>query len=418
MSPASASRPTRDLHVVLYGATGFVGRLTARHLAAAAPEGTRIGLAGRSRERLEKVRTELGANAADWELIVADATDTASLAALAERTQVVITTVGPYASYGLPLVEACARTGTDYVDLTGEVLFVRKSIDRVQEIAEASGARIVHSCGFDSVPSDLAVMLAAKQAQADGAGELTDTTLYATLKGGFSGGTIASARQQLDEIRGDKAARSVALDKFALSPDRAAEPKGEWKDSAAVRHSDEIRSWTAPFVMAMFNTRIVRRSNALLGHAYGKGFRYREVMRTGDGTKGRATAYAVAGALGAGFAALNVPLLRPVTDRLLPSPGEGPSEKAQVEGFFRMEVRTTTTDGSQYRSIVGAQGDPGYAATAVMLGESALCLALERDRCPLPAGMNGGVLTPATALGDVLVDRLRAKGFTCTAERV
>ncbi|KNX37559.1 saccharopine dehydrogenase family protein [Luteipulveratus halotolerans] len=418
MSPASPAQPARDLDVVLYGATGFVGRLTAMHLAKAAPEGTRIGLAGRTAAKLEKVRSELGPRAADWPLVIADATDEASLKALAERAKVVITTVGPYAAYGLPLVEACARAGTDYVDLTGEVLFVRRSIDRVSDLAEASGARIVHSCGYDSVPSDLAVMLVAEKAQADGAGELTDTTVYATLKGGFSGGTIDSARRQIDEIRADKALRKVALDTFALSPARESEPKGEWKDSAAVRYSDDVKSWTAPFVMAMYNTRIVRRSNALLGHAYGKGFRYREVMRAGDGNRGRATAYAIAGGLGAGFAALSAPFLRPVTDRVFPSPGEGPSEKAQAEGFFKMECRTITTDGSQYRSTVAAQGDPGYAATSVILGESALCLALERDRCPLPAGMNGGVLTPATALGDVLVDRLKAQGFTCTAERV
>ncbi|AKU16427.1 saccharopine dehydrogenase family protein [Luteipulveratus mongoliensis] len=418
MSPASAARPARDLDVVLYGATGFVGKLTARHLAKAAPEGTRIGLAGRTQAKLEQVRAELGERAADWPIVIADASDGASLAALAERAHVVITTVGPYASYGLPLVEACARAGTDYVDLTGEVLFIRKSIDLAQDLAAASGARIVHSCGFDTVPSDLAVMLVAKKAQADGAGELTDTTLYATLKGGFSGGTIASAVQQLDEVRADKAARKIAVDKFALSPDRGSEPKGEWKDSAAVRYSDEVKSWTTPFVMAMFNTRLVRRSNALLGHAYGKGFRYREVMRAGDGKAGRAKAYAIAGGLGAGFAALNLPFLRPVTNRVLPSPGQGPSPKAQAEGFFKMEVRTITTDGSHYRSIVAAQGDPGYAATAVMLGESALCLALERDRCPLPAGVTGGVLTPATALGDVLVERLKAQEFICTADRL
>ncbi|TWE13106.1 saccharopine dehydrogenase family protein [Rudaeicoccus suwonensis] len=406
---------TRDHDIVVFGCTGFVGRLTAQHLAAHAPSGTRIALAGRSREKVAAVATEIGGIATKWPVLVADSSDQASLDALATAARVVITTVGPYAKYGLPLVKACAEAGTDYVDLTGEVLFVRESIDRFQNIAEASGARIIHSCGFDSVPSDLAVLGLAEAARADDAGELTDTTLFVTMKGGASGGTLASAMHQVDEIRRDKQKRSIALDKFALSPNRADEPSGEWRDSLSVSYAPDIGSWTAPFVMASFNTRIVRRSNALDGHGYGRRFRYREVMRVGAGNRGRLTAYAVAGGLAAGFGALNVPLLRPVVERVLPSPGEGPSEKARAAGFFRAEARTVTTNGAAYRSVVAAQGDPGYAATCVMLGESALALALERDRCPLPAGLNGGVLTPATGLGDVLTERLRAQGFTIEA---
>lgn len=408
----------RELDLVLFGASGFVGRLTAEHLVKHAPAGVRIGLAGRSAEKVERIRSRLGVHAADWPVVVADADDPASLRAMAERAGVVVSTVGPYASHGLPLVAACADTGTDYVDLTGEVLFVRRSIDQSQARAEETGARIVHSCGYDSVPSDLAVFLAAECAAADGAGRLTDTTTYATLKGGFSGGTVASARQQVDEITRDPALRRIVLDKFALSPDREAEPSGEWRDSAAVRYSEEAHSWVAPFIMATYNTRVVRRSNALLEHRYGRSFRYREVMRTGDGAVGSATAYAVAAGLGAGVAAMSLPFLGPLVDKVVPAPGEGPSGRKRDRGFFRMDCYTTAADESHYRSTIGAQGDPGYAATSIMLGESALALALERDRCPLPPGLNGGILTPATALGNVLVERLRSHGFTCEARGI
>ncbi|WP_446664016.1 saccharopine dehydrogenase family protein [Flexivirga sp. B27] len=408
----------REHDIVLFGATGFVGKLTAEHLARHTPDGVRIALAGRNRAKLETVRSELPGAAADWPVVIADSADAGSLKALAESTRVVITTVGPYAKYGLPLVEACANAGTDYVDLTGEVLFVRESIDRFQETAQRTGARIVHSCGFDSIPSDLGAFVLSEKVHADGAGDLGETTLYMAMKGGFSGGTIASAMTQLDEIRADKSKRRVAGDKFALSPDRAQEPSGEWRDSAAVRHSADIDAWTGPFVMSTYNTRVVRRSNALAGHAYGRTFRYREVQRTGRGVRGQLMAYGMAGGLGLGFGAMSSRLLRPVVQRVLPSPGDGPDEAARDAGFFTATLRTTTTTGAAYQSVVAAQGDPGYKATAVMLGESALSLAVSRDDCPLPQGLNGGVLTPATALGNVLVERLRACDFRIEASAV
>lgn len=408
----------RDYDIVLFGATGFVGRLTAEHLARHTAEGVSIALAGRSRAKVEALRDALPGGAAKWPVVIADSSDPASLKQLAESTRVVISTVGPYAKYGLPLVEACATAGTDYVDLTGEVLFVRESIDRFHDLADRTGARIVHSCGFDSVPSDLGAFVLSEKVHADGAGDLGDTTLYMAMKGGVSGGTVSSAMIQLDEIRADTDKRRTATDKFALSPARDEEPSGEWRDSAAVRYAPEIGAWTGPFVMATFNTRIVRRSNALTGHAYGRTFRYREVQRTGRGVRGRLTAYAMAGGLGLGFGAMSVPLLRPVVERVLPSPGDGPSEHARETGYFTATLRTTTTTGASYRSVVAAQGDPGYKATAVMLGESALSLAVSRDDCPLPEGLNGGVLTPASALGNVLVERLRARDFRIEASAV
>jgi short subunit dehydrogenase-like uncharacterized protein len=396
----------RDLDVVVYGATGFVGRLTAEHLAAHAPQGVRVGLGGRSRPKLEALRDELGSRAAGWPLLVADSQDRAALDELAARTTVVATTVGPYRRYGLPLAEACAAAGTHYADLTGEVLFLRELIDRCDAPARASGARIVPTCGFDSIPSDLGVWLLHEAA---GAPLRTATLVVTGAKGGASGGTIASMKGMVDEARSDGRARKLLLDPYSLSPDRAAEPDlGPQRDGFAPEHDEALGGWVAPFVMGSVNTRVVRRSNALLGHAYGRELRYREVVRTGRGIKGRAAATAMTAGLGAAVAGFAFPVSRFVLDRVLPKPGEGPSEEARRNGFFRIEVHGETEDGRHVQVRVAAQGDPGYAATAVMLGEAALCLALDDGRLPEAAG----VLTPATAMGGALVDRLRAAGQT------
>ena len=393
----------RPLDLALFGATGFVGRLTAEYLARAAPDGVRIGLAGRSRERLEEVRDSLGPRAADWPLHVADSSDPASLDALARATRVLVTTVGPYRRYGLPVVEACARAGTHYADLTGEVLFMHEAIERFDAPARASGARIVHACGFDSIPSDLGVLLLHEAARADGAGDLEKVTLVVRgMKGGPSGGTIASMKGMVDDARADPALRRILGDPYALSPKRTAEPDlGPQRELQGIEHDDELGVWVAPFVMASINTRVVRRSNALQDFAYGRGLRYREVMAAGSGPGGPAKAAAVAAGLAFGPA-------RMVLDRVLPAPGEGPSEQARRTGFFKIDVHGRTSSGRRYVCRVSAQGDPGYQATSVMLGESALCLLLDADRLPPRAG----VLTPATAMGGVLVERLRAAGQT------
>ena len=406
----------RELDVVVFGATGFVGRLTAQHLAAAAPERARIGLAGRSRERLEQVRAGLGPGAADWPLLVADSADVASLDALAARTQVVVTTVGPYARHGLPLVQACARAGTDYADLTGEVLFVRESADAAHETAQASGARIVHACGFDSIPSDLGVLLTAERAATEGDGELAETRLaLVAARGGVSGGTVDSLRVQVDAVRADPARRAVLADPYALSPDRAAEPDlGSERDPAVPAYDADAGGWTAPFVMGPFNSRIVRRSNALTGWSYGRSFRYREVVRTGRSPFAPALATGIAVGTAGAALGMALPGARTVLDRLLPSPGEGPGERTRRTGHFTVQVTARTTTGARWRTTVAMQGDPGYAATAVMLGEAALALALDRDRLPDRAG----VLTPASGIGDALAERLRAAGAVLTTERL
>jgi short subunit dehydrogenase-like uncharacterized protein len=402
----------RDTDVVVHGATGFVGRLVAQYLAEHAGPDVRVGLAGRSADRLAAVRASLGPRAAEWPLIVADASDAAALADLAGSTRVVASTVGPYRAYGMELVRACAEAGTHYADLTGEVLFMRETIDAFHAVAQASGARIVHSCGFDSIPSDLGVLLLSEAARARGAGELEETTLIVRgLGGGLSGGTLASMTGQLDEMRGDRALARVAADPYALSPDREAEP--DLGDEGDLRTVDRVDGrWVAPFVMAGVNTRAVRRSNALQGWAYGRRFRYREVLGVGGSPLAPFMAGAVAGGVGALMAGLSFGPSRAVLDRVLPSPGEGPDEEARRKGYFKIEIVARTSAGARLRARISAQGDPGYAATSVMLGESALCLALDADRVPDRAG----VLTPATAMGTALVDRLRAAGQTYEVE--
>jgi short subunit dehydrogenase-like uncharacterized protein len=406
----SSDRGDREFDLILFGASSFVGKLTAAYLAAAAPADLKVALAGRSAGKLEKVRQSLDGPARDWPTMLADASDPESLAAMAKATRVVLTTVGPYAKYGMPLVLACAEAGTDYADLTGEPLFMRQSIDEADGTAKASGARIVHTCGFDSIPSDLGVLALHEAAVAAGAGDLGETTLIVeAMKGGFSGGTIDSMKVQIDRSKSDPEARRLAADPYALSPDRAADPDGSVEgDSMGISRDPETGDFLAPFVMAVVNTRVVRRSNALLGHAYGKGLRYREVMKAGGGPVGVVKAGAVAGGLGGLVAGLSFPPSRMVLDRLLPDPGEGPSEQSRENGFFRMNVTTTTSSGRRFRCRIAASGDPGYKATAVMLGEAGLCLALDHDATPEVAG----VLTPATAMGSVLTDRLRAAGHS------
>ena len=396
---------TRDHDIVVYGATGFVGLLTAGYLAERAPPDVRIALGGRSQPKLERTRTALGV---DWPLVIADSQDRNAVAALAESTRVVATAVGPYFKYGKPLLEACAAAGTYYADLTGEVLFMRWAIDAAQGAAQTTGARIVHTCGFDSIPSDIGTLLLHEAAQAGGHGELGETSFVVkAMRGGASGGTIDSLRTAVDTVKKDPPSRRVLADPYALSPDRAAEPDlGSERDSLKPLRDDRLGGWLAPFVMGSVNTRVVRRSNALQDHAYGRRFRYRELMLTGRGPLGGAKAAGVAGGIAGVFAGLATPGARQLLDRVLPDPGEGPSESTRERGFFNIDIHTTTSSGERLRCEIRASGDPGYKATAVMLGESALCLAL--DDLPETAG----VLTPASAMGRVLADRLTEAGHT------
>jgi len=413
----------RELDVVLYGATGFVGSLTAAHLAEHAGADLRVALAGRSPSKLSALRSELGDSARSWELVTVDAKDGAGLRALAARTKVLGTTVGPYTAYGKEVARACAEEGTHYADLTGEVLFVRWSLDEIDARAKETGAAIVHACGFDSIPSDLGMLLTAQRARADGEGSLAETTLFVrSLKGGFSGGTVDSVRQQAIAARTDQSARRTLSDPYALSPRRAEEPSAARRPSNGI--ADTLRRfvridrdaatgrWTGPFVMAAFNTRVVRLSNTLSSWSYGRELRYREVTDFGTGPLSPVMAAGMAIGLGGVITGLAFGPTRAVLDRVLPRPGEGPSPDQQATGRFRMDIRATTTTGARYLTRVGANHDPGYSGTAVMFGQSLICLAHD-DGMP----MRAGVCTPATAMGDALVGRLRAQGFTFEVER-
>ncbi|MFD8248684.1 saccharopine dehydrogenase family protein [Nocardia sp. NPDC059691] len=412
---------TREFDLVLFGATGFVGKLTAEYLTEAAPESARIALAGRSLDKLTTVRDDLGPTAANWGLVVADSTEQSALDELAARTKVVVTTVGPYLRYGMPLVAACAKAGTHYADLTGEPLFIRDAIDNYHEQAVATGAKIVNSCGYDSIPSDLSVYQLYRRTVEDNTGELVDVTLVASLKGGVSGGTIDSGRAMMEAIAADPAKGKVMSHPYSLSPDRSMDPDvGRQSDQALSRASaidPSLDGWVSTFVMAAHNTKIVRRSNGLLGWVYGKNFRYREVMSAGKSRVAPLVAAGMAGGIVAGMTAgallSRASAGRKLLDRLLPKPGTGPSEQARKSGWFSMKTFAHTTSGAKYVATFSGTGDPGYQATAVLLGESGLCLAFDTEKQPELAG----ILTPAAAMGDALTERLRAAGMTITVDR-
>lgn len=412
----------REFDIVVYGASGFVGKLTAEYLAGAGGS-ARIALAGRSPEKLAAVRDGLGDGARGWEIIAADASSASSLDAMAARTRVVVTTVGPYSRYGLPLVAACAKAGTDYADLTGEAMFVRQSIDDFHKQAIDTGARIVHACGFDSVPSDLSVYALYRRARQDGAGDLLDTNyVLRGFAGGVSGGTIASMVEVMRAASGDADVRKMLEDPYTLTQDRGAEPELGPQPDMPWRRGREIAPelsglWAAAFVMAAYNTRIVRRSNALLGYAYGRRFRYAEYMGVGPSFAAPVIS-AVTTAFTAGTAALGSRffrfLPRRLVERVAPKPGTGPSEQVRQNGYYQVETYTTTSTGARYVARLSQRGDPGYQATSVMLGECGLALALDRDKLPEIYG----VLTPAAAMGDALLARFPGAGIELETARL
>ncbi len=412
----------REFDIVLYGATGFVGKLTAEYLASAGGD-ARIALAGRSPDKLLAVRETLGEAAQSWPLITADASQPSTLNGMAARTQVVVTTVGPYNRYGLPLVAACAAAGTDYADLTGEPMFMRESIDEYHKQAVDTGARIVHACGFDSIPSDLSVYALYRRVTDDATGELTDTTFVVKkLAGGLSGGTIASITDVVRAASGDPETRRLLEDPYTLTPDRAAEPELGSQPDYPWRRGRQIAqeldgTWTSGFLMASTNTRVVRRSNALRDWAYGRRFRYSECQSLGSSVLAP-VASAVAAGVGAAVTGLGGRLFDKVpeglVERILPKPGTGPSEQTRERGHYVVETYTTTTTGARYRATMSQQGDPGYKATSVLLGESGLALALDRDKLTELRG----VLTPAAAMGDALLARFPAAGVSLSIDRL
>ena len=393
--------------IVVFGATSFVGQILTRYLCDEfGTQGKlRWAIAGRSGSKLEALRKSLGPRASGLQISIADAADEVALGKLCDQTSVVISTVGPYALYGEPLVKVCAESGTDYCDLTGEVQWIRRMLQAYERTARRSGARIVNCCGFDSLPSDLGVHFLQQAALQRFGQPCTQVKMRVkAMRGGFSGGTVASLMNVVKEASGNPALRKELANPYSLCPEgyssRTRQPNVKFAEFDA-----DFKAWTAPFVMSAINTRIVQRSNALSKQAYGANFRYDEATLTGQGLKGRLAAAAVSMGLASFMAGSAIGPVRGALERfVLPSPGEGPSPEVQEKGFFDLRFFGKTEDGRNLRVKVTGDRDPGYGSTAKMLGQAGACLALDIDKADKP----GGFWTPATIFGDRLVRRLSA----------
>lgn len=397
----------REYDVVVWGATGFTGKWVAKHLFEHYPQSQlRWAIAGRNPDKLDDVREFIGDTDASVQGILADSDDQESLQDMVASTKVIISTVGPYAYYGSLLVQVCATEGTHYVDLTGEVPWMRAMIDAHSKSAHRSGARIVHSCGFDSIPSDMGTYFTQQQALLQ-FGEYLKSLRFALLKarGGISGGTVHSMLNIVQQAVTDKAVRRLLQNPYSLNPDPSFRgPDGG--DQRSAKFSEELKAWTAPFIMASINTRIVRRTNAVLGFVWGKDFQYSETLVTAKGAKG----YAIAMGIAAGFIAFGAVALTGLGRKLLgvalPSQGEGPKVDPENPGFYTIDFHGETASGKKIHTRVTGDGDPGYGSTAKMLAESAVCLALDDDQI----AVEGGFWTPASAMGEPLLARLQAQG--------
>ena len=399
----TAARKTHDL--VVFGATSFVGQILTRYLHEEFGLRGRLrwAIAGRSQEKLEQLRQSLGRGAAKLPIIVADAGDDGALGSMCASTRAVASTVGPYALYGEPLVRACVQTGTDYCDLTGEPQWIRRMLQKYETAARKSGARIVHCCGFDSIPSDLGVHFLQREARVR-FGQPCDRVKMRVkaASGGFSGGTVASALNAFKEAAADPKLRKELANPYSLCP-KGHGSKTRQPNVKFAEYDADFQGWVAPFVMAAPNVRIVHRTNALSGNAYGPAFRYDEAVLAGPGLRGRTIATAIAAGLGAFAVASAITPLRAALERfVLPGPGEGPSPEAQQKGFFDLRFLGKTSDGRVIGAKVTGQGDPGYGSTSKMLGQAAALLALDLPK----SQVGGGFWTPATIFGDVLIERL------------
>ncbi|PTT11269.1 saccharopine dehydrogenase family protein [Caulobacter sp. HMWF025] len=390
--------PAAEFDIIVYGASGFTGRLVAEYLARQYGVGgsVRWAMAGRSLEKLAEVRDEIGAPG-ETPLVVADAGDEASLAAMVSRTKAVLTTVGPYQLYGSALVAACAAAGTDYLDLCGEPAWMRHMIDAHQATAQRTGARIVFSCGFDSIPFELGVWFVQEAARQKLGGPVPRVKgRVRGMKGGFSGGTAASLKATMAAAARDPSIIALLKNPFSLVPgfEGPEQPSG-----AKPLFEEDLGSWSAPFVMAAINTRNVHRSNALLGQSYAADFVYDEMMLTGPGDQGQQIAEAIAGGAGG------------LGGEGGPKPGEGPSKEERETGFYDVLFVGIAADGQRVMASVKGDKDPGYGSTSKMIAESAICLVTEAGEVP------GGIWTPGAAMQGKLVARLEANaGLKFTVE--
>jgi short subunit dehydrogenase-like uncharacterized protein len=392
--------------IVIFGATSFVGQILCRYMIEQYHDHKEVkwAIAGRNRAKLDELVHSLGALAERLPVLVADAADETSLRTLCDSTKVVVSTVGPYALYGEALVSTCASQGTDYCDLTGEVQWIAKMIRRYESVAKISGARIVHSCGFDSIPSDLGVYYLQQQAEAKFSQSCSKVKMRVKkMRGAASGGTVASIMNVVKEASKDSELRKLLTNPYAICPkDHGFSARQD--NLTYPRYEQEFHSWIAPFVMATINTRIVHRSNALLHKQYGEQFYYDEAMLTGDHIGGSLGAGALVGGLAAFMLAAAIPPTRWAMENfILPKPGQGPSLEEQLNGCFDLRFKGTTVDGQSIDCKVYGDQDPGYGSTAKMLGQAAVCLAKDISK----KDKAGGFWTPSSIFGEALIDRLQ-----------
>jgi short subunit dehydrogenase-like uncharacterized protein len=395
----------REFDLILLGATGFTGSLVARHLHDTYGDTLNWAMAGRNLAKLQHVQSELNCSVP---LIETDSADVMAMNTLVARTKVVCTTVGPYALYGTPLVAACAAAGTHYCDLTGEVQWMAQTINHFEQLTQESGARIVHTCGFDSIPSDLGVLYTQQRMQAHH--QCYADTIKARVgrfSGSASGGTIASMMVMMEQMGKDAGIAELMANPYSLNPQGEQSGPDGLDENQAIYDTD-FEQWTSPFVMAAVNARVVRRSNALQGFPYGRQFSYDERQLTGVDKAGQRKAKNIAFGSRVGPAVMSFGPIRKLASRFLPKPGEGPSPEAQLNGHFELFFHAASTGNSKaVRTRVSGDRDPGYGATSRMLGEAAVCLAQDDLTCP------GGIYTPATAMGEKLIERLqRNAGMT------
>lgn len=394
-------RKDRKFDVVLWGASGFTGRLVAAHLneVYGVDGPLRWAIAGRNRDKLEAVLREIDAE--NLPILIGDSHDGESLGAIAASARVVCSTVGPYLKYGEQLVAACVHAGTDYCDLTGETLFIHRMIDRYEAEARSTGARICNSCGFDSLPSDLGTLFVQQQFKARHGHYASEVKCRVRrLKGAMSGGTIDSMINIVDVVKDDRSARRIIGNPYALNP--AGDPPGpDGSDQSGAVFDEDFGTWTAPFIMAGINTRNVRRSNAVMSYPWGSNFSYSEAVLTGRGLKGRIRAALIAGGLIVFLLAVSQKFSRQLMYKFfLPRSGEGPDEKSRLEGSYSLWLLAKDDQGRVLRGSVTGDRDPGYGSTSRMLGEAAVCMT------ELDDDISGGFWTPASILNGALIERL------------
>lgn len=400
----TSSTNSKAYDIVLLGATGYTGRLVAEYLLKQYGIGQtlRWAIAGRSEARLKALQEALGA--ADLPYLIVESSNAQSVDAMVEVTAVVCTTVGPYAKYGSLVVASCASQGVDYCDLSGEVPWMRKMIDLHHEKAQETGARIVHSCGFDSIPSDMGVFFLQQECKSLRGHYAKHIKLRVkAMKGGFSGGTYASLSNVMKEAHEDKSILLTLQDPYGLNPKGVRQGDDE-PELQSVVFDPHLKLWVAPFVMASINTKIVRRSHALSGYPYGRYFRYDEAVIAGAGIAGRLKGIAMTTAIAAMMWGKPESLYRKWVDRWLPDPGEGPTAAEREAGFFNILLLGLMRDDTLLIAQVKGDKDPGYGSTAKMLAESAVCLALDKST----TSPEGGVMTPSIAMGSPLLERLQA----------